>query len=163
MKIIKIIIENYKSIKYLEFEPLKGLDAFIGANSTGKSNTFDTINWLLGLTYPSFNSVRKEDHFLGKEENKIRIRLEFDDDNVLELNEHKEVFNQNKQESEIKSGLFYNNQTYNCKSDIRERYCSAYLGVDRQILDYLSSNRWSLVGRILQEINKKFLQESIKK
>jgi len=161
MKIIKIIIENYKSIKYLEFEPSKGLNAFIGANSTGKSNIFDAINWLLGPTYPSFNSVRKEDHFLGKEENKIRIRLEFDDDNVLELNEHKEVFNQYKQENEIKSGLFYNDQTYNCKSDIRERYCSAYLGVDRQILDYLPSNRWSLVGRILQEINKKFLQESM--
>lgn len=161
MKITKITIDNYKSIKHLEFEPSKGLNAFIGANSTGKSNIFDAINWLLGPTYPSFNSVKKEDHFLGKEENKIKVRLEFDDGKSLELNEHNEVFNQYKKENEIKSGLFYNNQSYNCKSDIREQYCSAYLGIDRKILDYLPSSRWSLVGRILQEINKKFLQESM--
>ena len=91
MKITKITIDNYKSIKHLEFEPSQGLNAFIGANSTGKSNIFDAINWLLGPMYPSFNSVCKEDHFLGKEENRIKIRLEFDDDHNLELNEYKEV------------------------------------------------------------------------
>jgi len=161
MKITKVVINNYKSIKHLEFETCHGLNAFIGANSTGKSNIFDAINWLLGPTYPSFNSVKKEDHFLGKEENKIMVRLIFDDGKSLELNEHREVFNTYRNENEIKSGLFYNDQIYNCKSEIREQYCSAYLGIDRKILDYLPSSRWSLVGRILQEINKKFLQESM--
>lgn len=160
MKITRITIDNYKSIKHLEFEPSQGLDAFIGANSTGKSNIFDAINWLLGPMYPSFNSVCKEDHFLGKEENRIKIRLEFDDGHNLELNEYKEVVNTYKNETEIKSGLFYNDNSYNCKSDIRENYCSAYLGVDRKILDYLPSSRWSLIGRILQEINKKFSVET---
>lgn len=160
MKISKIIIDNYKSIKHLEFEPSQGLNAFIGANSTGKSNIFDAINWLLGPMYPSFNSVCKEDHFLGKEENRIKIRLEFDDGHNLELNEYKEVTNTYRSETEIKSGLFYDNNSYNCKSDIRENYCSAYLGVDRKILDYLPSSRWSLIGRILQEINKKFSVET---
>ena len=161
MKIIRITIDNYKSIKHLEFEPSQGLNAFIGANSTGKSNIFDAINWLLGPMYPSFNSVCKEDHFLGKEENRIKIRLDFDDSHNLELNEYKEVVNY-KNETEIKSGLFYNynNNSYNCKSGIRENYCSAYLGVDRKILDYLPSSRWSLIGRILQEINKKFSVET---
>jgi predicted ATP-dependent endonuclease of OLD family len=43
MKISKITIDNYKSIKHLEFEPSDGLNAFIGANSSGKSNIFDLI------------------------------------------------------------------------------------------------------------------------
>lgn len=63
MKIKKIKVENYKSIRKLEFEPSLGFNAFIGVNSTGKSNIFDAINWLLGPVYPSFNSARKETHF----------------------------------------------------------------------------------------------------
>ena len=159
MKIVFISIQNYKSIKHLEFSPSIGLNAFIGSNSAGKSNIFDAINWLLGPIYPSFNSVKKEDHFLGKEENRIKIRLTFDDSHSLELNEHKEVVN-NRGDIEIKSGLFLDNNSWNVRGDIRETYCAAYLGVDRKILDYLPSSRWSLVGRILQEINKRFLSES---
>jgi len=45
VKITKVFIQNYKSIKELEFTPNKGLNAFVGANSTGKSNIFDAINW----------------------------------------------------------------------------------------------------------------------
>lgn len=159
MRIKKVTIDNYKSVKHIEFEPTSGLNAFIGANSAGKSNIFDAINWLLGPVYPSFNSVKREDHFLGKEENRIVIKLEFDDEHSLELNEQKETTNF-KGEAEVKSGLFYDANNYNCKGEIREKYCSAYLGVDRKILDYLPSSRWSLVGRILQEINKKFSVET---
>ncbi len=154
MKINKITIDNYKSIKHLEFEPSPGLNAFIGANSTGKSNIFDAINWLLGPVYPSFNSTKKEDRFLGDEKNKIAIRLDFDDNNYLELTEE-----WTDSYGRTKSGLNYNGSY--CSSENRERYCCAYLGVEREILDYLPSNKWSLVGRILQEINKKFLGESM--
>jgi len=154
MKITKITIDNYKSVKHLEFEPSSGLNAFIGANSTGKSNVFDAINWLLGPAYPSFNSTKKEDRFLGDENNKIAIHLDFDDKNYLELTEE-----WTDSYGRTKSGLNYNGSY--CTSENRERYCCAYLGVEREILDYLPSNKWSLVGRILQEINKKFLGESM--
>lgn len=87
-----------------------------------------------------------------------KIKLDFDDGHSLELNEHNETTQRGKEE--IKSGLFYDDMTYNCRGEIRELYCSAYLGVDREILDYLPSNKWSLVGRILQEVNKKFLEEN---
>ena len=154
MKITKITIDNYKSVKHLEFEPSSGLNAFIGANSTGKSNVFDAINWLLGPAYPSFNSTKKEDRFLGDENNKIAIHLDFDDKNYLELTEE-----WTDSYGRTKSGLNYNGSY--CTSENRERYCCAYLGVEREILDYLPSNKWSLVGRILQEINKRFLGESM--
>lgn len=158
MKISHILINNYKSIKHLDFYPNEGINALIGANSAGKSNIFDAINWILGPVYPTFNATKKEDHFLGDDSKKIKIRLEFNDGHSLELNEYLEVMNYRSQ-LEIKSGLFYDDNSYNCKGEIREQYCSAYLGVDRKILDYLPSNRWSLVGRILQDINKKFLKE----
>lgn len=154
MKISKITIENFKSFKSLEFTPNEGLNAFIGANSTGKSNLFDAVNWVLGHTYPSFNALKKEDRFLGDEANKIKIRLDFDDGNYLELAEE---WTDNS--GRIKSGLNFNGGY--CTSETREKYCCAYLDVERRIFEYLPSNRWSLVGRILQEINKKFLTETM--
>ncbi len=155
MKITEILIKNYKSIKHLEFKPHDKINAFIGENSVGKSNIFDAINWLLGPTYPSFNATKKEDRYLGDINNKIKIILSFDDGNYLELAEEWQDRRGN-----IKSGL---NMSGNYITDEnRQRYTSAYLGVDRQILDYLPSNRWSLLGRILLEINKLFLSEKVK-
>lgn len=154
MKITNVVINNYKSIKHLEFKPNLGLNAFVGANSSGKSNIFDAINWLLGPIFPTFNSTKNEDRFLGKESNRIFIKLEFDDGNYLELAERwTDTYGREK------SGLNFNGNY--CNSETRENYCSAYLGIDRKILEYLPSNKWSLVGRILQEVNKKFLGESM--
>ncbi len=154
MKITKVHIENYKSIKSLEFTPSEYLNVFIGENSVGKSNIFDAINWLLGPVYPSFNNVKDEDHFLGDHNNKIKIRLHFDDGQYLELAEKWHDSRRN-----IKSGL---NITGGYITDeVRQHYASAYLGIDRKILDYLPSNRWSLLGRILLEINKAFSGETV--
>jgi len=155
MKIKSIKIQNYKSIKSLDIIPSPKLNVFLGENGTGKSNLFAAINWLLGPYYPTFNAITKQDHYMGDDENKISIGLEFDTDESLELNECKEIGGQ------TKSGLFYNNQTYNCRGEIRDKFCSAYIGVERQIVDYLPSNRWSLLGRILLDINKKFEKEII--
>jgi putative ATP-dependent endonuclease of the OLD family len=147
MKITAILIENYKSIKRLELRPGKGLNALIGANSAGKSNVFEAINWLLGPGYPSFNATKKEDRFLGEESNRIRIRLEFDDNFDLDLDES---FGDG---SLMRDGK-------RCSNQDRRKYCCAYLGVERHIVDYLPSNKWSLLGRILREINERFLAET---
>lgn len=154
MKITKIEIENFKSIERLVFNTSDQINVFIGENSVGKSNVFDAITWLLGPVYPSFNSTQPQDRFNGKDENQIKIRLTFDDGNYLELAETWIDHN-----GRQKNGL---NISGNYIQDIdRQRYCSAYVGVDRAILDYLPSNRWSLLGRILREINELFKKEEI--
>ena len=150
MKITEICIKNYKSIKKLKFKPNSGLNAFIGENNTGKSNVFEAINWLLGPTYPTFNSTKKSDHYLGDEENKIFISLKFDNSYTFELNESKPKYN----------FLILKNGRYQ-KNVNREQFCCAYIGNKRTIVDYLPSDRWSLLGRLLQDINKRFLEEKI--
>jgi putative ATP-dependent endonuclease of OLD family len=152
MKITEVYMKNYKSIRELRFQPREKMNVFIGENSVGKSNIFDAINWLLGPIYPTFNSTKTEDHYLGDPNNKIKILLSFDNGFVLDLDESKDKY----QFSIRKDGSY--------QSDIgkrRELFCSAYLGIDRQILDYLPSNRWSLFGRILLEVNRLFLNEII--
>lgn len=154
MKIERIIIKNYKSVKLIDFKCSPNINTFIGENSVGKSNIFDAINWSLGPIYPSFNSTMPQDHFMGDPANEIEITLYFDDGNYLQHAEKWTDRNNN-----VKSGL---NLTGNyVKDDTRQRYCSAYLGVDRHILDYLPSNRWTLLGRILLEINKLFKEEQV--
>ena len=132
------------------FRPNSGLNAFIGENSVGKSNIFDGINWLIGSTWPSFSSTQTEDHWNGDINNKIKITLEYDDEFVLTLDESLDKY----QFSITKDGSFGNNTD-------RSNHSSAYLGIDREIKDYLPSNRWSLIGRILQQINSQFEKEDI--
>ena len=85
MKITRIHIENYKSIRELDIKPNPKLNAFLGENSVGKSNIFKAIYWLLGPIYPTFNATTKQDHYLGDENNKILIQLYFEDNYLLEL------------------------------------------------------------------------------
>ncbi|MDX8553393.1 AAA family ATPase [Tenacibaculum sp. 1B UA] len=154
MKIKRIVIRNYKSVKHIDIECSDKINAFIGENSTGKSNIFDAINWPLGPIYPSFNSTLPEDHFMGDINNEIKISLEFDNGKYLQLAQ-----NWTDQAGREKTGL---NHSGNYITDIdRQNYCSGYLGVDRSILDYAPSNRWSLMGRILLDINKMFKEQEI--
>lgn len=154
MKITEVFIENYKSIKHLNFKPNDKLNVFIGENSVGKSNIFDVINWLLGPVYPTFNATTKNDHYLGNLDSKIRIKLSYDDGNYLELAEE-----WTDSYGRTKSGLNLSGNYVN--DERRQNYTSASLGIDRKILEYLPSNRWSLLGRILLEINRLFSQEKI--
>lgn len=154
MRIDRIVIQNYKSIRNVDIKCSPKMNAFIGENSVGKSNVFDAINWSLGPVYPSFNSTLPQDHFMGNPENEIVISLYFDNGRCLQLGERWTDFRGN-----IKSGL---NLSGNYITDgERQNYCSAYIGVDRAVLDYLPSNRWSLMGRILLEINELFKQDEI--
>jgi putative ATP-dependent endonuclease of OLD family len=150
MKITRVHIQNYKSIRNLEIAPSPKLNVFIGENGAGKSNLFEAINWLLGQNYPTFNAVTKQDHYAGDENNKIRIQLYFEDGYLLELDESKEKY----QFSIAKDGQYQKDI-----SSLREKFCSAYVGTERRIVDYLPSDRWSLLGRILLDINKRFLEE----
>lgn len=154
MKIERIVIRNFKSVKHIDIACSSKINAFIGENSVGKSNIFDAINWSLGPVYPSFNSTLPQDHFMGDIANDIKITLCFDDGKYLQLAE-----NWTDQRQNQKSGL---NLSANYVTDIeRQKYCSAYLGVDRSILDYSPSNRWSLMGRILLDINQMFKEQEV--
>jgi putative ATP-dependent endonuclease of the OLD family len=154
MKITNIYIQNFKSIEKLEFKPNRKLNAFIGCNSSGKSNIFEAINFVPGYSYPTPNSIAKEDRYKGDNFREISIRIDFDDNNYIEFAENWEDKYGN-----FKSGL--NKTGGYCKSEDRLKYCSAYVGIEREITDFMPSNKWSLMGRLLQEINSKFLEESV--
>lgn len=68
MKLSRIVIQNYKSIKYIDIALSDKVNVFIGENSVGKSNIFAAIEWILGPVYPSFNNFPQEDYYQGNED-----------------------------------------------------------------------------------------------
>ena len=88
MKIERIVIRNFKSVKHIDIACSSKINAFIRENSVGKSNIFDAINWSLGPVYPSFNSTLPQDHFMGDTSNVIKITLCFDDGKYFQLAEN---------------------------------------------------------------------------
>lgn len=151
MYITRIYIKNFKSIREIDIFPNKGLNVFIWENSVGKSNIFKALDWVLWKSYPTFHQISREDHFMWDYENKIQIIIEFDDWMKFWLNENEEKY-------KFKMIQWASN---NFNDEIRKKYCCAYLDTKREITDYMPSNRWSLLWRILQEINTKFSEESI--
>ncbi|MFA6194091.1 MAG: AAA family ATPase, partial [Parcubacteria group bacterium] len=75
MKISKVSIKNFRSIKEISFEA-KDLSLFIGNNGTGKTSIIEAINFALS---PYFLSGRiKHTDFYNGSDDSIIIRIEFD-------------------------------------------------------------------------------------
>ena len=51
MKITRLYIKNYKSIKEIDICLSELVNVFIGENSVGKSNIFAAIDWMLGPVF----------------------------------------------------------------------------------------------------------------
>ena len=153
MKIERIKIQNYKSIKDIDIFVSPLVNVFIGENSVGKSNIFSAIEWLLGPIYPSFNNFQREDYFRGDETLPIQVALKFDDGHTLEM--ASKWFYRGYE----KSGL--NLDRGFVSDDDRQRYVSASIGADRKLAENPATNRWTLMGRLLLDINKRFQEEEM--
>lgn len=76
MKIARVHIENYRSIKSLDFSP-NGYCALIGENNAGKSNVLKAINLVLGETWPTDRTFSEEDFNEYNTSNDIVIQVYF--------------------------------------------------------------------------------------
>jgi len=148
MKIKKVEIRNFRSIKNISFEPSNCINNIIGANNTGKSNILDAFQKILGVSYPVYNSFERDDHYECNYRNEIKIRIEFDDNTILEYKESND---------DKKGKLTKNNNSVS--SEDRENYCVSYLGIKREIGEFCASNKWTLIGRIMNQINQKFITQ----
>ena len=88
MKIKRVHIENYRSIKSLDFEP-GGYCVLIGENNAGKSNILRALNLVLGESWPSERSFTEDDFFNRDTENDIVIQVFFDSTWEAWQNNHK--------------------------------------------------------------------------
>lgn len=78
MKIVRVKIEGYRSIKECEFAP-SDLCALLGANNSGKSNILRALNLVLGESWPSVRPIDDGDFYGHEEDRDIRISIWFDE------------------------------------------------------------------------------------
>ncbi len=88
MRIAKVHIENYRSLKDFTLEP-GPLCVLIGENNAGKSNVLRALNLALGDTWPSERSFSEEDFYNQNTSQDILIQVFFDEKIEDWRNNHK--------------------------------------------------------------------------
>ena len=74
MKISKITVQNFRSIKFAEFE-CKDFNVFVGQNNCGKTNLFEAIEWFYSGTTKT--TILKEIAFSRDTNNEVIVEIEF--------------------------------------------------------------------------------------
>lgn len=188
MKISRVYIENYRSIKKLDFSP-GNYCVLIGENNAGKSNILKAVNLVLGETWPTDRSFSEEDFHNQDTTSDVLIQVYF--------NEVIEVWKNNRKcsvagielrckaykkktgnkpagtlttdfvcidnkgnacqypASPYEKGKKYTGQYYplSVTKDIREKIPFIYVDVLRDYNKQDPSNRWSILRRLLNDIN----------
>lgn len=162
MRITRVRIENYRSIKSLEFRPKK-LCAIVGENNVGKSNIFSALNFILGPSFPTEKTLDNDDFYLRDPGRKIKIEVDLD---ILENNSHQNITLSFAWDNTARGGPRYSLRKYSnsypsyVNDEERQKYAFVHLGADRKISEYMPSNRWTLLGRLLLDINDEFKSDS---
>jgi len=158
MKITRIKIENYRSIKSLEFKP-KRLCALIGENNVGKSNILSALNFVLGPAYPTERGITLDDFYMRDPNRRINIEIDLEIDESDFTQEITLIFGW---DEEARSGPRYSLRKiidsfpYYINDEERQQYSLVHLRADRKISEFMPSNRWTLLGRLLLDINEEF-------
>jgi putative ATP-dependent endonuclease of the OLD family len=168
--ISRIVIKNFKSIKNIDFKPTN-LCALVGENNVGKSNILSAINLVLGDKWPP-NQVSIDDICDRDTNLTLLIQIYFDIPLVhsyygsdliihgfsLEYNEnygaamHCLDRDGSVVQTQYSKPLPMNNA-------IREQITSLLIGVNRNLEKELSGSQWTLLGRILKDIEDEFQQD----
>lgn len=170
MRIAKVIIENYRSIKHIEID-IKPLFGLIGANSAGKSNILRALNLVLGDRYPMAHSLTKKDFYNEDFANNIKIEVHFDSPFRSYNHEckgiqfktiHDSINNTFTTEYRAIECVTGRCQAYNLKGDTKERFSAVYVPATRNFEYHLQNNaEWSFLGKLIKQFNEVFPQEKI--
>lgn len=170
--ISKVLIENFRSIERLEFEP-RNLCAFIGPNSAGKTNILKAINKLLGEAYPTQNMFTKDDFFNRDTNKTIKIQVWFrepiEGKKLTSVSSRQKeycstpisfVLTNTKKEDEFFSHQFrvidQEGKEYWGDGDIREKLSFVFIPSERDLDKQMSVSQWTLIGKMLKVIDENF-------
>lgn len=160
LRLTHVEIENFRSIKELEFDPSR-LCAMIGPNNAGKSNILAALELLLGPRYPTDASLTEDDYYRRDLDNKPRISAAFAyvDDGGYDC-EMRIEFGPEPSTGDLKLRYWGEGQIGRYVSrELRERFGLIRLDVNRSLRQHQPTNRWTLLGRLLLEINAELQQD----
>ena len=153
LRITHVEIENFRSIKELEFDPSR-LCALIGPNNAGKSNILAGLELLLGSRYPTDASLTEDDYYRRDLTNKPRISATFAYVDEAGFDCEMRIEFGPEPGGDLKLRYWGEGAVARYVSrELRERFGLIRLDVQRSLRQHQPTNRWTLLGRLLLEIN----------
>lgn len=150
IQIRRVTIRNFRSIGETDVEFTPGmLCALIGENNSGKSNILRAIQRLLGPTWPQIQSFSEDDFYRRNRANDLYIELEILRGDFIEV----VAFGRHPSDGQFR--LVIDGNRYPSR-DQRERYPFVLIDVNREVREQMAYDRWTPLGRLLQDINREF-------
>lgn len=158
----RLLIENYRSIQSLDL-PLDDINAFIGANSSGKSNILRALNLVIGSTYATIKSFDDCDYYQKNKTNHILIDLYFSQGLTCD----NQVYGFRLQCDGIEANYialghnhhpltYFNSREKKVTNEMREEVSLMYITLDRLSYQQIKPSQWTIYGKLL-----KFIANSI--
>jgi putative ATP-dependent endonuclease of the OLD family len=150
MKLKRIKIKNFKSIKEVEFDfPDAGILVLVGENNSGKSNIIRAIDAISGEGWYGKEKLEDHDFYLRNRANQIDVSLCFDNNRVLRFKPTSTDWGIKYYTSHAQSS------TMPYGSSIKEDFPCTYLGADRTFDKHLAFYDWTLIGRIRKAFHRR--------
>jgi putative ATP-dependent endonuclease of the OLD family len=156
LRLVHVEIENFRSIEHASFSPA-ALCAIVGPDNSGKSNMLNALELLLGRSYPIEARLNENHYFYRDRRRDIRIRVVFQEQlRSGAVDENSLAFARD--ESDGQYHVYHNDRW--ARGDVRDQFPLIRVGVDRATRRNQPTNRWTLLGRMLLDINKQFVADA---
>ncbi|MCV3240646.1 ATP-dependent nuclease [Mesorhizobium sp. ZC-5] len=148
MKITRVQIANWRSIKYVDFYP-EDICILVGANNAGKTNILSAINFILGERWPMPANLDDSDFYGRIRDNSVYIRLCLDHPYVseIEFDTSKPQYSLNALDNQGRPVRPFTNAH-------REELAFAYVDASRNYERQFSTSRWSIFGQALRHLHQ---------
>ncbi len=158
----RILIENFRSIKHLEFEPTS-LCALVGPNSVGKSTILKALDLVLGESWTSKSKVSRD--LFNDVTNPITIEVDFDEPIIYDNPKwgYQEVNNIILKMLiypyvEVNTEINHGDKFY--YQDNFKKVCQfIYIPANRDLSDELRVSQWTLLGKMMRLIQECYLKK----
>lgn len=144
MRITRVQIQHWRSIKYIDFYP-QDVCVLVGANNAGKTNILSAINFLIGDRWPMPGNLDDSDFYDRDRERDIKIRIDFKDAAFSFID-----FDTSRAQYTLQAGDRNGNNVRGFNNAMREDLAFAYVDASRNFEKQFSASRWSLFGQALR-------------
>lgn len=147
MKITRIEIDHWRSIKSIDFNPAD-ITVLVGANNAGKTNIMSAVNFVLGERFPMPANLLDTDFYGSDRNNQISI--------VITLNHpkySKVTFDTGRENFALQVCDQRGNPVRPFSNAQREEIAFAYVDAGRNFERQFSASRWSLFGQAVRRLH----------